>query len=71
MSFIKKIMVWLINFYQKVPLSSHSSCSFLPTCSQYTKEAIEKHGPIKGVGLGFWRICRCHPWAKGGYDPVK
>ncbi|MES2930609.1 MAG: membrane protein insertion efficiency factor YidD [Patescibacteria group bacterium] len=68
---MRKIFVWLINLYQKAPFRSHSSCPFLPTCSEYAKEAIFKHGTCKGMALGFWRICRCHPWQEGGYDPVK
>ena len=47
-----------------------SSCRFDPTCSHYTKEAIEVHGPIKGSWMGVKRIGKCHPWGKGGYDPV-
>ena len=48
-----------------------SACRFHPTCSEYMKEAIEKHGVIKGVGLGLHRLSRCHPFHPGGYDPVK
>lgn len=46
-------------------------CKFQPTCSQYTYEAILKYGIVKGVFLGCWRILRCNPFSKGGYDPVK
>ncbi|MDE2030681.1 MAG: membrane protein insertion efficiency factor YidD [Patescibacteria group bacterium] len=66
-----KILIWLINTYQKTPLRSHSSCVFIPTCSEYTKEAITKYGPAKGVYLGFIRITRCHPWQKNHYDPLR
>ena len=47
-----------------------SSCRFTPTCSQYTIEAIQKYGPLKGGWLGFRRIIRCHPWGGCGHDPV-
>ena len=46
-------------------------CIFYPTCSQYALEAIEKHGAIKGSVMGIKRILRCHPYNKGGFDPVK
>jgi putative membrane protein insertion efficiency factor len=45
-------------------------CRYYPSCSAYTLGAIQQHGVIKGVGLGAWRIARCHPWAKGGVDDV-
>lgn len=47
------------------------ACRFEPTCSEYTRQAVEKHGAIKGSWLGFKRILRCQPFSKGGYDPVK
>lgn len=67
---IKKILVILINIYQKFSKYTPKVCRYYPTCSQYTKEAIIKYGAIKGSWMGFKRICRCHPWAEGGYDPV-
>ena len=46
------------------------SCRFIPTCSQYALDAIDIHGPLKGTWLSTKRICRCHPFCEGGYDPV-
>lgn len=67
---IKKIFVFLINIYQKFSQYTPKCCRFYPTCSQYTKEAIQKYGCLKGCFMGFKRILRCHPWSEGGYDPV-
>lgn len=68
---MKKILVFLINIYQKTPTKAHFSCVFIPTCSEYTKQAIFKYGSFKGLFLGFKRILRCHPWQKNKYDPIK
>ena len=69
---MKTIFIRLIEFYQKYlsPLKGRSTCIYTPTCSQYAIEALEKYGLIKGGGLAVWRILRCNPFAKGGYDPV-
>lgn len=73
---IKNALIWLmvkfIRFYQIAisPLKPYPTCRFTPTCSQYAIEAIKKHGPIKGGGLAVFRILRCNPFCKGGYDPV-
>ncbi|HEX4231878.1 MAG TPA: membrane protein insertion efficiency factor YidD [Bryobacteraceae bacterium] len=48
-----------------------SACRFYPTCSEYMVGAIEKHGAVRGVWLGVKRLCRCHPFHEGGYDPVR
>lgn len=48
-----------------------SACRYRPTCSEYMMEAIEKHGPVKGVWMGVKRLGRCHPFHEGGYDPVR
>lgn len=71
-NFLKKIMILLIKFYQKIisPLFP-STCRFTPTCSTYFIQALEKYGPIKGGYLGIKRILKCHPWHEGGYDPLK
>jgi len=76
----RRLVVLVIRLYQKTfsfdhgPLRAfypHGFCRFSPTCSEYGAQAIEKHGVIKGGALTCWRILRCNPWNKGGYDPVK
>jgi len=63
--------VILIRFYQ-VAISpfTPSTCRFLPTCSNYSMEALQKHGIVYGGWLAIKRILSCHPWGKSGYDPV-
>ena len=72
---MKKILIKIINFYQKhISLwfsSKNINCKFYPTCSEYTKQAIKKYGCLKGIFLGIKRILRCNPFSKGGYDPLK
>lgn len=65
-------MIALIHFYQR-QISPYKGfrCPYIPSCSQYGVEAIEKYGPLKGGLLALWRILRCNPLSKGGYDPVK
>lgn len=68
---IRKLFILPIILYQRLlsPMLPRS-CRFTPTCSEYTKQAIIKHGIIKGTYLGIKRISKCHPWGKSGYDPV-
>lgn len=68
---MKKFLINIINIYQKIPLKSHYNCKFIPTCSEYTKEAIVKYGALKGLFLGFLRIIKCNPFHKSKYDPLK
>ena len=65
---MKRFSIKLIKFYQKY--LSKKACTFIPSCSEYTLEAILKHGFFIGCALGAWRILRCHPWTKGGFDKV-
>lgn len=69
---IKKIALSCIRFYQNYlsVMKGGGTCKFKPTCSQYAIEAIEKYGVMKGGLLAAWRILRCNPFSKGGYDPV-
>ncbi|MBU2914899.1 MULTISPECIES: membrane protein insertion efficiency factor YidD [Reichenbachiella] len=69
--FLKKIAIFPILIYQySISPMFPSSCRYSPTCSQYMKEAIMKHGVWRGVRLGLKRIGKCHPWGGSGYDPV-
>lgn len=66
------IFIAMIRFYRKYlsGLKKHSSCRYIPTCSQYAIEALERHGLAKGTYLSIKRIVKCNPFSKGGYDPV-
>ena len=68
---MKYLCIWLIRFYQKCisPLK-RPCCRFTPTCSHYAVEAYQKRGFFVGTALTVWRILRCNPYGKSGYDPV-
>ena len=70
-SLVSNVLTGLIRTYQ-IALSPFlgSNCRYHPTCSAYAISALESHGPFFGSILAVKRICRCHPWADGGYDPV-
>jgi len=67
---MKKLLSGLIRIYQLFFHSAFPSCRFQPTCSNYAIEALNTHGVFKGILLSAWRLCRCHPFSKGGLDPV-
>jgi putative membrane protein insertion efficiency factor len=76
---MKKLVLILIRTYQKTLSLDHGIlsklgfprvCRFHPSCSQYTYQAIERFGALKGIFMGSKRVMRCHPWNDGGYDPV-
>ena len=68
---IKKLMIFIIKLYRKYlsPMKT-TKCPYYPTCSTYALEAINKHGAVKGGVLAAYRLVRCNPFSKGGYDPV-
>ena len=67
----QRLLIGLIRFYQYV-LSPWlgNQCRFIPTCSEYARQAVLTHGALKGTWLAFRRVTRCHPWHPGGHDPV-
>jgi putative membrane protein insertion efficiency factor len=68
---MKQIILFLIKIYQSISKHTPPVCRFTPTCSEYTRQAVEKYGVIKGLWLGMKRISKCHPWHEGGYDPLE
>jgi len=62
-----------VRFYRRFlsPLKRTPSCRYLPTCSEYAIEAVEKRGVVRGMFLAAWRLLRCNPLFRGGYDPVE
>ena len=68
---IDNLLIRLNDIYQRsLSLLIGSNCRFYPTCSHYTREAIAKHGALRGVWMGLGRVSKCHPWHEGGIDPV-
>lgn len=68
---MRRIAMWMIRGYQRAisPLLP-PACRFVPTCSDYGYQAIEKYGIMRGGVMAIWRVLRCNPFGKGGYDPV-
>lgn len=68
---MKKILIGLIKLYRiYISPLKRTKCPYIPSCSEYGLEAVEKYGAFKGGMLAAWRILRCNPFSKGGYDPV-
>lgn len=69
---MRKLIIYLIVKYQNyISPVLGKNCKYYPTCSEYTKQAIEKYGVFKGFFYGLKRIIKCNPFSKGGYDPLK
>ncbi|NCP77219.1 membrane protein insertion efficiency factor YidD [Candidatus Gracilibacteria bacterium CG_4_9_14_0_2_um_filter_38_7] len=78
---ISRFLITLVRLYQRYLSPDHSIwaramnrppyCKHIPSCSEYMVESIEKRGVVRGVLKGIWRIFRCNPWSRGGYDPVE
>jgi len=68
---MKRALIAMVLFYRRrISPTRPPSCRFMPTCSAYALEALEKHGALKGSLLAIRRILKCHPFHKGGFDPV-
>jgi putative membrane protein insertion efficiency factor len=74
---ISRLAIWFLRALRvaMIPFASMTSvtprvCKYEPTCSHYAEEAIRERGVVVGLGLAVWRVMRCNPWSRGGYDPV-
>jgi uncharacterized protein len=71
----KRFILWMLAVYRRLlsPMLmtwTGPACRYVPTCSEYAEEAVERYGVLRGGGKAAWRLARCHPFARGGYDPV-
>lgn len=65
-----RLLIWLVHVYQAARWGRPSPCRYVPSCSQYAAEALDRHGAVRGGWLTVRRLCRCHPWGGFGADPV-
>ncbi|HWR36547.1 MAG TPA: membrane protein insertion efficiency factor YidD [Clostridia bacterium] len=68
---MKSLLIGALGGYKRLisPMLPHA-CRFVPTCSEYAIEAVDRHGALRGAGLAFWRLLRCNPFGRSGFDPV-
>ncbi len=68
---MRVVALWLLGIYKRwISPALPPSCRYVPTCSEYAMEAVERYGVLRGGAMAAWRLLRCHPFVKGGYDPV-
>jgi uncharacterized protein len=68
---MKFLVLWLLRVYKRwISPAFPPSCRYVPTCSEYAMEAVERYGTLRGGAIAVWRVLRCHPFVKGGLDPV-
>ncbi len=70
MGLFARVILVPVRLYQRIPRNRPPVCRYIPSCSQYTIEAVETHGGFRGLWLGLRRLSRCHPWGGHGFDPV-
>jgi putative membrane protein insertion efficiency factor len=75
---VTRLVIWGLRLVRValIPFASMTSvtprvCKYEPTCSHYAEDAIRVHGPVRGLAMATWRLLRCNPWSRGGYDPVR
>ena len=69
---MRQLVIEILRIYKRwISPILPSACRFHPTCSEYMAEAVAKYGIVRGVGMGLWRLMRCHPFHAGGFDPVR